>query len=108
MFFPVVTLTNRKMEINVVGITNPLYLCYMISVVQCLFSNQHFANYFYKKYFSFYARMYEDGKKKSLCHQIMHKIAKNMAEAGQNKIDIKDLGSLFESRFTPSEQHDAH
>lgn len=52
--------------------------------------------------------MYEDGKKKSLCHQIMHKIAKNMAEAGQNKIDIKDLGSLFESRFTPSEQHDAH
>ena len=52
--------------------------------------------------------MYDDTKKKMICHQIVHKIAKNMVESGQSKIDIKDLGSMFESRFTPSEQHDAH
>ena len=49
MFFPVISLTNRKVEMPVVGITNPLYLCFMISVVQCLFSNQHLSNYFLKK-----------------------------------------------------------
>jgi ubiquitin C-terminal hydrolase len=50
MYFPVVALSNRKMEIPVVGIINPMNLCFMISVVQCLFSNQHFAHYFLKKY----------------------------------------------------------
>ena len=49
MFFPVISLTNRRMEMPVVGISNPLYLCYMISVMQCMFSNQHFAHYFFRK-----------------------------------------------------------
>ena len=50
LYFPVVSLSNRKMEIPVVGIVNPLNICYMIAVLQCLASNQHFANYFSKKY----------------------------------------------------------
>ena len=53
--------------------------------------------------------MYDDAKKKMVCHQIVHKVAKSMAETGGvGKVDIKDLASMFESRFTPSEQHDAH
>ena len=52
--------------------------------------------------------MYDDGKKKMLCHHIVHKLTKNMVESGAGKIDIKDMGALFETRFTPSEQHDAH
>jgi hypothetical protein len=40
--------------------------------------------------------MYDDAKKKMVCHQIVHKIAKNMVDAGNgHKIEIKDLGSLF-------------
>lgn len=54
MYFPVVGLSNRKIEVPLAGITNPLYLCFMISVVQALTSNQHFAYYFLKKYHSIY------------------------------------------------------
>jgi len=50
MYFPVVGLSNRKIEIPLCGITNPLYLCFMISIVQTMASNQHFAYYFLKKY----------------------------------------------------------
>ena len=49
IYFPVVPITIKKHEIPITGITNPLNLCYMIAIVQCLLSNQHFANYFYKK-----------------------------------------------------------
>lgn len=49
-YFPVVSLNNKKLEIPLTGLVNPLNLCYMISVLQCLISNQHFAYYFSKKY----------------------------------------------------------
>jgi ubiquitin C-terminal hydrolase len=49
IYFPVLQLSNKKHEAQMVGIINPLNLCYMISVLQCLFSNQHFAFFFYKR-----------------------------------------------------------
>jgi len=49
MYFPVFPLGNKKHEIQMVGIVNPLNLCFMIAVLQCLFSNQHLAYFFYKK-----------------------------------------------------------
>lgn len=52
--------------------------------------------------------MFDDSKKKMVCHMLLHRIAKNMMETRQGKIDIKDIAALFESRFNPSEQHDAH
>lgn len=37
--------------------------------------------------------MYDDSKKKMICHGILHKIVKNVAD--QTKVDIKELASLF-------------
>ena len=39
--------------------------------------------------------MYDDGKKKMLCHHIVHRIIKSMIEQGTGKIDIKDMAALF-------------
>ena len=49
IYFPVIPITIKKHEVPITGMTNPLNLCYMIAVLQCLLSNQHFAQYFYKK-----------------------------------------------------------
>jgi len=49
LYFPVVSLSNRKVETPLIGMVNPLNLCYMIAVLQCLISNQHLAYYFSKK-----------------------------------------------------------
>lgn len=42
-----------------------------------------------------------------ICHSVLSRIAISAAD-GTSKIDIKELGHLFESRFNPVEQHDAH
>ena len=54
MFFPVISLSNRKVELPALGIANPLNLCFMIAVTQCLLSNQHLAWYLLKQYFKRY------------------------------------------------------
>jgi len=43
-----------------------------------------------------------------LCHSIMHKTIKSMWDCSGTKIDIRELATLFENKFSPSEQHDAH
>lgn len=47
--FPVVQITMKPHEVPLVGIVNPLNLCYMIAILQCLFTNRHLSYYFYKK-----------------------------------------------------------
>lgn len=49
IYFPTLSLSNRKYELPMVPVPNPLNLCFMISVVQSLLSNQHFAHFFFKK-----------------------------------------------------------
>lgn len=50
VYFPVVQVTIKKQEVPLVGLVNPLNLCFMIAVLQCLITNQHFAQFMYKKY----------------------------------------------------------
>jgi len=38
----------------------------------------------------------------------MHKTIKSMWDCSGTKIDIRELATLFENKFSPSEQHDAH
>lgn len=54
VYFPVVQITIKKHEVPLVGLVNPLNLCFMIAVLQCLISNQHFAQFMYKRYSSAY------------------------------------------------------
>lgn len=54
VYFPVVQITIKKHEVPLVGLVNPLNLCFMIAVLQCLISNQHFAQFMYKRYPSAY------------------------------------------------------
>jgi ubiquitin C-terminal hydrolase len=54
IFFPVYTLSLKKTEIVPAGLINPLNLCYMISVLQCLFSIQPLNYYFFKRYSNYY------------------------------------------------------
>jgi ubiquitin C-terminal hydrolase len=48
-YFPVYQLAIKKHELNLVGMINPQYLCYMISVIQCLLSIQQLSFYFFKR-----------------------------------------------------------
>lgn len=47
--FPVLHLLNKRQEVSDVGMKNPLYLCFMISVFQCLLSIDQMNYYFLKK-----------------------------------------------------------
>jgi hypothetical protein len=49
VYFPVVQIVIKKHEVPLIGMVNPLNLCYMIAVLQCLLSNQHFSQYLYKR-----------------------------------------------------------
>lgn len=53
VYFPVVQITVKKHEVPLVGLVNPLNLCFMIAVMQCLITNQHFSQFMYKRYFRF-------------------------------------------------------
>lgn len=50
LYFPTIPLSTRRLELPMVPVPNPLNLCFMISIVQSLLSNQHFAHFFFKKY----------------------------------------------------------
>lgn len=54
VYFPVVQITIKKHEVPLTGLVNPLNLCFMIAVLQCLISNQHFSQFMYKRYSRFY------------------------------------------------------
>lgn len=47
--FPVLHLINKKQEINDLGMKNPLNLCFMISIFQCLLSIEQMNYFFLKK-----------------------------------------------------------
>jgi hypothetical protein len=64
--FPVVQITGKKHELPLVGMVNSGYICYMIAVLQCLFSNQQFSYYFYKRYHCVYEELFKRGKESCL------------------------------------------
>lgn len=75
---------------------NPKYLCYMISVLQCLFSVQQIVFYLYKK---LYIDSPQDNKKKPL-HNLLYKMVKDIMDAEDCSVDLKELSIYFESKFS--------
>ena len=73
MFFPVLLLQTRKYEVPVCGFVNPLNLCYMISVMQTMFSIQQLNFYFYKKQY-----IEQTDNKKKPFHSHLHKFVKQV------------------------------
>jgi ubiquitin C-terminal hydrolase len=47
--FPVMPIATKKISLAPAGIENPLNLCFMISILQMLMSNEHLNGYMLKK-----------------------------------------------------------
>lgn len=43
-----------------------------------------------------------------MLHNAIHKLIKVMTDVRPEKVEIKEIASLVESRFNSFEQHDAH
>lgn len=60
--FPVFNIISRKVSLQPAAIQNPLNLCFMISIVQMLLSNEHLNGYILKKSYNDVSST--DGRKK--------------------------------------------
>lgn len=87
IYFPVFLIGHKKIEVPVLGMVNHKFTCYMISVLQCLFSIQQLNYYFFKKVYADNSQS-QDAKKKPL-HNLMHKLIKDITEVDDVKVDLK-------------------
>ena len=89
MFFPVISLQNKKLEVNDVGMKNPLNLCYMISCLQCFLSIDQMNYYYLKKLFND-----TNENKKKPYSMMMHRLVKLVSES-KLPIDLHDFSVNF-------------
>lgn len=71
-----------------VGLINPLNLCYAIATIQCLLSVQHLAHFLFKK-------QYDDSKRKMGYHALMTRLTRSVMEATTTKVEVKELAAAL-------------
>ena len=84
--FPAFNIISRKVSLQPAATQNPLNLCFMISVVQMLLSNEHLNGYILKKSYNDVSST--DGRKKNL-HNALYKFIKQYSETQTNPIDSR-------------------